>query len=379
MSATISARRRRGCADPAFVDVVPCASAWPRTATTTCRCSSRPGRLLDLSRAAERWPACATPSAILRRGKAVTCGVSPRARRCSTGCVWRSAAAGTKEGCAEGDCGACTVVLGRLRDGRLVYEPVNACILLLGQADGARCHRRGSRRRTAAASGAGRRWCDHHGSQCGFCTPGIVMSLVRALPRERRGRSTREAGRPTRSPAISAAAPATGRSSTRRSTACAAPRRDDAFASRRKRDRCGAGRACGRRGPLRRHDGRFFAAPASEDVAGRSTSSIPTPRCVAGATDVGLWITKAMMRARAASSGLGRVTGLDAHRGRSRRRARPSAPAPPTPSAIAALAATRSRSRRAHAPLRLGCRSAPPARSAATSPTARRSATSRRR
>ncbi|MDU8929487.1 xanthine dehydrogenase small subunit [Alisedimentitalea sp. MJ-SS2] len=85
---------------------------------------------------------------------------------------------GTKEGCAEGDCGACTVLVGRLRDGVLRYEPVNACIRFLATVDGCHVvtveHLRGPDGGLNAVQAA---LVEHHGSQCGFCTPGIVMAL----------------------------------------------------------------------------------------------------------------------------------------------------------------------------------------------------------
>ena len=85
---------------------------------------------------------------------------------------------GTKEGCAEGDCGACTVLVGRRTQGGLVYEPVNACIRLMGSLD--LCHVV-TVEHLAGSDGAlhpvQQAMVDFHGSQCGFCTPGIVMSL----------------------------------------------------------------------------------------------------------------------------------------------------------------------------------------------------------
>jgi xanthine dehydrogenase small subunit len=85
---------------------------------------------------------------------------------------------GTKEGCAEGDCGACTVALGEVVDDKLRYRAVNACILFVPVLDGKELvvveDLRGP---DGAFHPVQQALVDTHGSQCGFCTPGFVMSL----------------------------------------------------------------------------------------------------------------------------------------------------------------------------------------------------------
>jgi xanthine dehydrogenase small subunit len=87
---------------------------------------------------------------------------------------------GTKEGCAEGDCGACTVVLGELAadGGRVGYRAVNSCIRLLPTIDGQDLVTVESlQERDGSLHPVQQAMVDNHASQCGFCTPGFVMSL----------------------------------------------------------------------------------------------------------------------------------------------------------------------------------------------------------
>jgi len=85
---------------------------------------------------------------------------------------------GTKEGCAEGGCGACTVVIGELNNNDLQYKAVNACIAFLPILNGKQLlvvedlvSKNGELHPVQEAM------VKYHGSQCGFCTPGFVMSL----------------------------------------------------------------------------------------------------------------------------------------------------------------------------------------------------------
>jgi xanthine dehydrogenase small subunit len=216
-------------------------------------------------------------------------------------------ATGTKEGCAEGDCGACTVVLARLRGGQLTCEAVNSCILLLGQLDGAELITVEDLADGETLHPVQQAMVDHHGSQCGFCTPGIVMSLfaayhsgapatVASLCDQLAGNLCRCTGyRPILSAVLAACdgVPADRFAATvaERSSALAA------LAD-------GADLFVG-------DETRFFAAPATLDSLAALYERFPDATLVAGATDVGLWVTK-QLRDLKRVIGLGRAAGLDA-------------------------------------------------------------------
>ena len=208
---------------------------------------------------------------------------------------------GTKEGCGEGDCGACTVVIGRKVDGRIHYQPVNACIQLLGMVDGAEvitiedlAGPDGTLHPLQAAM------VEHHGSQCGFCTPGIVMSLFALYTDDRpvtraevtnqlAGNLCRCTGyRPIVDAALTACAARGGQSPAPTALPDAADGADLLIESA---------------------DG-FFAAPASLQSLAALYEAHPDATLVAGATDVGLWITK-QLRTLPKIIHLGRVAGLD--------------------------------------------------------------------
>ena len=85
---------------------------------------------------------------------------------------------GTKEGCAEGGCGACTVVIGELKSNDIVYKAINSCITFTTFLEGKQLlvvedlkFKNGSLHPVQSAM------VNYHGSQCGYCTPGFVMSL----------------------------------------------------------------------------------------------------------------------------------------------------------------------------------------------------------
>lgn len=84
---------------------------------------------------------------------------------------------GTKEGCASGDCGACTVTLGRVENGEMVYETANSCLTFVSSLQGKQLITVEDLKQGNKLHSVQQAMVDCHASQCGFCTPGFVMSL----------------------------------------------------------------------------------------------------------------------------------------------------------------------------------------------------------
>jgi xanthine dehydrogenase small subunit len=215
-------------------------------------------------------------------------------------------ATGTKEGCGEGDCGACTIVLARNRDGVLIHEAVNACVLLLGQVDGAELLTVEDLADGRTLHPVQQAMVDQHGSQCGFCTPGIVMSLFalyqRGEPATRATICDQLAGNLCRCtgyrPIVEAAL----------ETCVGAPA--DRFAAEAKARAQALADIVDEKDLFVGDESAFFAAPASERSLAELYDSHRDAILLGGATDVGLWITK-MLRDPRKIIWLGRVAGLD--------------------------------------------------------------------
>ncbi len=118
------------------------------------------------------------PIRFVRRGEIVSLSNVPPSRTLLDLLREDLACTGTKEGCGEGDCGACTVVLGEADHSAIRYRAVNSCIRLAHSIDGMALY---TVEDISGADGAlhpaQEAMVQAHGSQCGFCTPGFVMSL----------------------------------------------------------------------------------------------------------------------------------------------------------------------------------------------------------
>ena len=86
---------------------------------------------------------------------------------------------GTKIGCREGDCGACTVLVGEIKNGELQYQSMTSCLMPIGNAQGKHTVTiEGVNPLSGSPNAIQQAMADEGATQCGFCTPGFVISLA---------------------------------------------------------------------------------------------------------------------------------------------------------------------------------------------------------
>ena len=246
------------------------------------------------------------PIRFLKAGKVVTLHGVPPTRTLLEVLREDLQCTGTKEGCGEGDCGACTVVVGEVHSGVLQTRAINSCIRLAHSVDGmALWTVEDLRSADGQLHPAQQAMVQCHGSQCGFCTPGFVMSLFALYQSHQTTQGVSTAQTPvSRQQAQHALSGNLCRCTGYRPILEAAQTMHTLPPAS-----LGAARvleqlkqlqvphgSTGQNGPASSRIDSTYLAPTTLDQLLRAKAQFPQAQLVAGCTDVGLWITKMHMQ-----------------------------------------------------------------------------------